>query len=460
MADEQNNGYTPQHQAADAAAPQKKGGTLRIVLITMGITLAIVGCTFGVLMVINRIQGGQGPSQAAQTVSASSQGTAAPDADAAEQAQPAPTPTVNPVTINAMMIGDVLMHDELVQSGATGDGFDYGFLFDHIKPEIDAADLRILGQETVMGEPERGYSLFMGGMGPVMNTPTALADTEVAYGFNCILKSSNHVLDLGYSGLGHELDYWKATYPQIPVVGVDNPNKTPGDTSQDLVHNVYVYEKDGFKVGIINHTYDTNEHFGDEDWQYVSYLSEDKVAEDVQKCRDAGADMIIACPHWGVQYDTMPSEEEFHYSQLMCNLGVDVIFGCHPHILQPVELLQSADGHKTVCFYSNGNFVAAGGMETNTLVGGISRVTLQREADGTCHVTAASMQPTVICYTWGPNMSAFPIQEWTNDLAAQSVRSDLTVDYAYSWCSDVLGEGFDPNTGVYTLDVNGPARTV
>ncbi|MBR3326530.1 MAG: CapA family protein [Atopobiaceae bacterium] len=363
---------------------------------------------------------------------------------------------VSPATIDAMMIGDVLMHDELVDSGYQQDGgYWFGFLFDHIRSYIDEADLRMLNQETVMGEPERGYHLTVGEVGPVMNTPTALADTEVDYGFNLILKSTNHVLDLGHSGLAHELDYWKDAHPNMPVVGVSNPHAESRDDSQNYVDNVYIYEHDGLKVGILNYTYDTNNHYDwDLDAQYVSYLSEDKIRDDVQKARDAGAEMLIACPHWGIQYDTTPSHEEYTYAKLFCDLGVDVIFGCHPHILQPVVMLRNAEGHKTVCFYSMGNFVAAGGMETDTLVGGVARVTLQRDKNGTCSVSAASLVPTVCCYTVGPNMSAWPITEWTYDLAAQSVRSNLTPDHAYAFCSEVLGDGFDPNTGVFTLNMD------
>lgn len=386
------------------------------------------------------------------------QARAAEEAAAKEQAR-----KMVPATIDVMMIGDILMHDELVTSGNRGDGtYDFGFLFDHIRDHIDACNLRMLNQETVMGPPERGYSLVVGPVGPIMNTPTALADTEAALGFNLILKSSNHVLDQQYEGLAHELDYWRAAHPEIPVIGVNNPHLLDSeDQSQNYVDNVYMYEHDGMKVAVLNYTYDTNDHMdGETDWRVVSYLSEDKVRADVAKAREAGAEMIIACPHWGIQYDTEPSQEEMTYSKLFCELGVDVIFGCHPHILQRVEMLQNAEGHKTVCFYSMGNFVAAGLMETQTLLGGVARVTLQRHEDGTYEVSAASLHPTVICYTTGPNMTAWPILQWNNDLAAQSFRSDLTVDYAQSFCSQVLGPSYDPATGVCTVDVHGEARTV
>ena len=370
--------------------------------------------------------------------------------------------TAEPTTVEVMMIGDVLMHDEIIDSGAQSDGsYDFDFVYKNIKSFIDDADVRILNQETVMGSPSNGYHLTMGAVGPIMNTPTALADTEAEYGFNVILKATNHTYDLGYDGLGHELDNWKSSYPEIPVLGVNNPNASKSDDSQDYVDNVYVGEFNGMKIGFLNYTWDTNEHISSNtDSTYISYLDKDKIREDVEKAREAGAEMLIACPHWGIEYDTTPSEEEMTYSKLFCKLGVDVIFGAHPHILQPLELLENEEGHKTVCFFSMGNFVAASLMSEESLIGGIARATLQRNSDGTYSVSAASIVPTVICHTVGPNMSAFPLSSWSATLSSQSNRPDLTPDFAYSFCADLYGKQFDQSKGVCVLDLEGKARLV
>lgn len=380
---------------------------------------------------------------------------AAEEAAAAEAAKPK-----EPVVIEAMMIGDILMHDPLVQSGAQEDGsYNYDFLYEHIKPYIDAADMRLLNQETVMGNPENGFSMTNGGMGPIMNSPTALADSEARFGFNIILNSHNHTYDQGYEGLAHEMDYWKAHYPNIPVLGVNNPHAAAGDNSQNYVDNLYTFEKDGFKIVLMNHTYDTNEHPDPEnDGKYVSYMTEERVRSDVQKARDMGADLIVACPHWGEQYTTVTSEEENTFSKLYTELGVDLIFGCHPHILQRVEMLRNAQGHRTLCFYSMGNYVASL-MSPECLIGGIARATFIKEPDGTARVAAASLVPTVICNTYGPNMTAFPILDYTEEIAAQN-SSGMSFDGANAFCSEVFGPNYDVNTGVYTQDMNDLGRLV
>ncbi len=465
----------PKHLASDS--PARKHPIAIILACVLVVAGLVVAETYAKPYLSDFYQQVLGNAQTASTTQGtSSQATSATDTpteqtttdqatvegegETVEEPAPEPEPPAQPVTIEAMMIGDVLMHDRLVYSGARDDGsFNYDFLFEHIKPYIDAAEIRMLNQETVMGLPEAGYSMTNGGMGPIMNSPTALADSEMRFGFNFILNAHNHVFDQGYDGLAHEMDYWKQNYPTVPILGVDNPHRAEGDISQNLVDNVCLYEKDGFKIAFLNHTYDTNEHPNYEtDSKFCSYMTEEKVRADVQKARDAGVDLIVACPHWGQQYTTETSEEENVFSKLYTDLGVDLIFGCHPHILQRCEMLRNAQGHKTVCFYSMGNYVASL-MSPECLIGGIARATFVKEADGTAHVAAASLVPTVICNTDGPNMTAFPILDYTWDIAAMN-DSGMTPDGAQAWCSEVFGPNYDPATGVYTQDMNAEGRLV
>ena len=366
-----------------------------------------------------------------------------------------PVAEPEPTMIDVIMVGDILMHDTVVVSGLQDDGsYDFSHLFTHVRNYIEPADVRILNQETVMGLPEKGFKLVMADeVSPAFNTPIELADAEMDAGFNVVIKASNHVFDQGYDGLAHELDYWAKNYPDVPILGVDNPKSRGGD--QDWVHRVYIYEKDGFKVAFLNYTFGANT-FVDyvNEFSTASFLDETKIASDVAKARAAGADMIVACPHWGAEYKTAPSAEELRYAEVFTSLGVDVVFGTHPHIMQPVEVLTNGKGHKTVCFYSNGNFVAGVSAFANqSMIAGISRVTLVKDLDGTCRVDAASLVPVVICEASGTDMSVWPLVDYNDDLAQRSYRPSLTRSYASDFCADLFGDGFDPATGVYTVDL-------
>ncbi len=360
--------------------------------------------------------------------------------------------TQEPVTIDLMMIGDILLHSEVVSTAydsSTGT-YDFDFVFNDIRDEISSADVAILNQETACGYPSLGYGyLRMGLQGPIFNSPVSIVDSEAHAGFDLVLKATNHTFDQGYEGLSFELDYWGENYPEIPVIGVDNPNSPNGD--QDYVDNIYVYEKDGFRVAFLNYTYDTNEYPNPEtDGSYLCFLDEERIRSDVASARLAGADMIVACPHWGIQYTTEHSAEEERYSALFCELGVDVVFGTHPHIDQNVEVLESDDGHITVCFYSNGNFVA-GDMEGVRSIAGISCATLSKQPDGTCSVTAAAFIPTIIHR--GSSIAVYKVANYTDELAASSLDPELTPSFINQWCGDLLGEGYDVESSTYTVDL-------
>ena len=90
--------------------------------------------------------------------------------------------TDSPVTINVMMIGDMLIHRGVYRSGTT-DNVNYNFdhLFANILDDIEEADMRIVNQETILGGTEMGLDEY-----PNFNSPQEIGDAEVEAGFNII----------------------------------------------------------------------------------------------------------------------------------------------------------------------------------------------------------------------------------------------------------------------------------
>ena len=66
----------------------------------------------------------------------------------------------------------------------------------------------------------------------------------------------------------------------------------------------------------------------------------------------ADADLVIVCPHWGVEYAVKPSREQVDLAHQMIDAGADIIVGSHPHVVQPVEKY-----HDRWIAYSLGNFI-------------------------------------------------------------------------------------------------------
>ena len=151
-----------------------------------------------------------------------------------------------PEELQIVMVGDVLMHTRIVDSGLQEDGsYNFDHLFANVKDIISEADMAIVNQETIMGGKEFGYTGY-----PSFNSPYALADAEAKAGFDVILHATNHTLDRGSKATLNCLNYWDTTYPEIAVVGINK--------SQEQRDNIYIYEENGMKIAVLNYTYGTN----------------------------------------------------------------------------------------------------------------------------------------------------------------------------------------------------------
>ena len=102
------------------------------------------------------------------------------------------------------------------------------------------------------------------------------------------------------------------------------------------------------------------------------------LGEDIEDMRADGAEAIVLYIHWGEEYQLKQNKQQEAMAQAACDLGVDVIVGGHPHVIQPIDLLTSQEDpeHKTVCLYSTGNAVS------NQRLGNISYVKTAHTEDG------------------------------------------------------------------------------
>lgn len=345
--------------------------------------------------------------------------------------------------VTIAMVGDVIPYGELFAANDSSSGsssFDYDTLYEHVADEISSADVRILSQDTILSDATAETSQIAD---TSLACPTALGDAEAKAGFNLILKANEHLFDLGYDGLSDEMNFWHDNHPEVTVIGTDNPSRA--DRDQDYVDNVYVYEKNGFKVAFLNYTYGVSKSVYSTDQKYYSPLNATKIERDVERAKKAGADMIVACPHWGESYSTTLSDGETTYAKVFAELGVDVVIGTNPHVLQEVDTITGTSGHKTLCIYSVGDFISNQTNETS-LVGGLATVTLHKASDGSCSVSSASLEPLVI-YRDDTTTTTYPLSSYTPSLAASNLDGTLTRSYVDRLCAQILGSAYDSSTG-------------
>ncbi|MBO4940672.1 MAG: CapA family protein [Clostridia bacterium] len=264
--------------------------------------------------------------------------------------------------ISIFAVGDNLLHMPVINSGKKDDGsYDFSPIFEKLQPAIREADIAVIGQETVFGGKELGYSGY-----PLFNSPSDMGKTLVDEGFDVVLHASNHVLDKLSRGVENTLAFWRE-YPQVTVLGINE--------SEMDQNTIDIIEEKGAKIALLNYTYGTNGIPLPADKKYlVNLIDEEKINSD---CRyaDDNADFTVAFMHWGTEYASYPDEFQKNLAQKMCDWGVDLIIGSHPHVIQPVEWIKSENGNEMLTFYSLGNFVSRQ-KEVRNLLGGIAEVTL------------------------------------------------------------------------------------
>lgn len=385
-----------------------------------------------------------GADAAAGAGSAAAAGAGVADAaGSAAGAGAAATPDATqaePTKVRLVMAGDILKHMLLVQSGAKADGtYDFDHVYAHVTDELAGFDLRVVNQET----PAAGTSLGLSGY-PSFNGPLEFNDATAKAGFNVVLKATNHAMDAGYDGIHSELAYWQEKYPAVRTLGVVD-RETDDSTSP---YEPYVYEKDGLKVGLLNFTYDLNGYPDPKDAvALLDWGHEDEVRAAIRKAKQE-ADLVVVFPHWGTEYQLTPSDEQESWAKVFAEEGVDLVVGDHPHVIEPVEVLTRPDGKGMLCYWSVGNFVSNQNDNQN-LVGGLAEVTLERDADGTCHVGDYAFVPVVCHKGSGADFTTYLLRDYTDELAATNAsvyanNSSCTVEWVDDFCAQVLGSAYDP----------------
>lgn len=347
------------------------------------------------------------------------------------------------------MGGDVLVHRGVWLSGERPDGTrSYDHLFEHVASAFGGADIAIVNQETILGGVGMGLSGF-----PTFNSPQEIGDAEAAAGIDVALAATNHALDKGFEGIEATLGFWRGRHPEVVVPGIAD--------SKEVADAVPLVTRDGVAVAVLNYTETTNGIPLPVEHPYcVKSLYRSDFAADVARARQAGADIVIACPHWGTEYVYVPGGTQRRLASSLVEAGVDAIIGTHPHVLQPLELLDAPDGRKVPVFWSLGNLISRQ-LETPRTMGGLATLIVEKVGDA-CAVTASSLAPTIMHKDrgGGTGMGAYLLADYTDELASRNTVEptgdfpEFTVEGCHDFAASVLGEGYDRGAALLSREVN------
>ena len=244
-----------------------------------------------------------------------------------------------------VMVGDALMHMGVINAYKSGNGYNFDGLFKYVGPIIQEYDLKYYNQETVLG----GTSIKLSGY-PQFNSPQEVGEAFVKAGFNLVSLATNHTMDnyarTGGKTLTNANTFWKKYKDDVIAAG--------SYLSQEDRDEVIIREVNGIKYAFLSYTEQTNGLPVPSGKSYLcNVYNKDKVKSDVEKYRSK-VDVLIVAMHWGEEYTNTPTSGEKEKAKYLASLGVDIIIGCHPHVMQPITYIGN-----TLVVYSLGNFVSS-----------------------------------------------------------------------------------------------------
>ena len=266
--------------------------------------------------------------------------------------------------LSLIMVGDGLIHSSVYNDAYKDGKYDFTNQIFLIKPIVKNYDLAFYNQETILGGTEIGLSDY-----PTFNTPQEFGDAMIDAGFNLVNLASNHTMDRGEKAIQKSCEYWK----NKDVLSAGSY------CSKEDSEKIVIKEKNGIKYTMLAYTYGTNGIPVPEGKDYlVNLYSDEKAKADIEKVRDK-VDLLLVSMHWGVEYQTTPTEEQKRQAEYLSSLGVDIIIGTHPHVIEPVTYIDD-----TLVIYSLGNFISAQSTNNdyNTMVELMTNVDIIKTTKG------------------------------------------------------------------------------
>lgn len=292
-------------------------------------------------------------------------------------------------SFSMIAFGDALIHSGVYADANTyqSDGkgyykYDFHKMFTYVGEAIKGYDLKFYNQETVIGGKNLGLSNY-----PCFNSPDEIGNDLVDIGFNVVNLASNHTVDKGVTGATYSANFWQSKEDVLAVGSY---------RSADERNSIEIREVNGITYAMLSYTYGTNgipvysgyEYLVNvwtvEDYNaYQNYKNQ--VKRDVEAVRDK-VDILMVSMHWGIEYQLGSTNwYQQDSAKYLADLGVDVIIGTHPHVVQPIEFIGD-----TLVIYSLGNMISAQAVDTGypgyrryqKLVGGVAAFTVTKTTNG------------------------------------------------------------------------------
>ncbi len=309
-------------------------------------------------------------------------------------ASPTVTPTATPATVTLLFVGNIVPA-RCVRAAADRRGDDH-YIYAQVAPQIRKADFAValLNASLTDRIPPTGcVKTYL-----LVGDPHH-ADTMAWAGFDAVNMATNHIKNGGDAAFLDTLD----AVHQAGLLSVG-----AGRDLEEALQPLIV-ELNGIRFAFVALNAIETKSFAGETTPGAAPLTEDNVRKAMAWARQQ-ADVVIALPHWGPEYDTTPDYLQRRAARWLVEAGADVVVGNHPHVVQGMEVIQGVP-----VFYGLGNFVFDQTWSLETQQGAILTLTFSgtqlvrytyipthTDGDGTVHIAPPAEAEQILARMLGP----------------------------------------------------------
>lgn len=279
--------------------------------------------------------------------------SAAPTPTPAATPTPAPTPTPEPEYYTISFVGDNTLSSSNINSSFTNTvNGDMSYPYANTVKYFEDDDLTVANLECVFSD-EKMSSIEQFSF----KAPSSYAEILTKGSVEFVNLANNHSSDFGQ-------------------IGYDDTKKALDDCKIEYAgdNETVIYETEsGLKVGL-----------------YCSHKSASgsNVESAIEKLKDDGAEYIVCVMHWGEEGKYHPNDKQEEIAHAAIEAGANVVYGSHPHVLQPVE--EYKDG---IILYSLGNWSFGGNTNPRDMDTAIAQVKVLRDSDGNISTDSYELIP-------------------------------------------------------------------
>ncbi|WP_223292695.1 CapA family protein [Breznakiella homolactica] len=362
-----------------------------------------------------------------------------------EYIQPEEKPAIE-VRVSFSAAGDNLIHNTLYNQARRRAQeadppqerlYDFSYIYENIRPFLEQFDINWINQETLVND-ELEPSTY-----PLFSTPGDLGRAAYEAGWRVFSLSNNHSYDFGTPGIAATRRFW-ASMPRYTM--------TAGLYERfENIPEITLHTVKGLNLAYLAYTESTNGMYVPNTAEArVIYTSQRKIMEDHVRRAAELADVVIVGVHWGNEYTHVPTKNQRALAEELASWGADVIIGTHPHVIQPVEWIETGDdGRKTLTAYSLGNFISAqreaprlvGIFLTFELVLTLEQAGPKREV----WIENVRTHPVVTHYGSGfSNVRNYLFRDYSEELAASHGVRHNEPEFSMKYIETLLRSHIDP----------------